>query len=63
MQKENKNDMSLFDTDEMKVLIDKVRPYLNERLELPDDAPEEIKFALEEYRRLGREQEEFALSL
>ena len=55
--------MTLFDTDEMRVLIDKVRPYLNEKLELPDDAPDDIKFALEEYRRLGREQEEFALSL
>ena len=55
--------MALFDTDEMRVLIDKVRPYLNEKLELSDDAPNDIKFALEEYRRLGKEQEEFAESL
>ena len=55
--------MSLPITDEMKDLINKVYPYLNENHELPDDAPDDIKFALEEYRRLGREQEEFALSL
>ena len=42
--------MSLYrDTEEMKMLIDKVRPYLNEHAELPDDAPEEIKKAGEEY--------------
>ena len=55
--------MTLFDTEDMRILIDKVRPYLNEKLELPDDAPDDIKFALKEYRRLGKEQEEFALSL
>ena len=56
--------MSLYrDTEEMKMLIDKVRPYLNEHAELPDDAPEEIKKAGEEYKRLSREMEEFALSL
>ena len=47
----------------MKKLIDKVRPYLNEHLQLPDDAPEDIRAALEEYKRLSEEQEEFALSL
>lgn len=55
--------MSLPITPEMKMLISKVRPYMNEKHELPDDAPEEIKEALKEYRRLGNEQEEFALSL
>lgn len=55
--------MSLPVTDEMKVCIAKYRPYLNEKHKLPDDAPEEAKAALEEYRRLSREQEEFALSL
>ena len=55
--------MSLPITPEMKMLINKVRPYMNEDHELPDNAPDEIKDALLEYRRLGREQEEFALSL
>lgn len=55
--------MVIFDTDEMKKLINRVKPYLNERLELQEDAPDEIKEALSEYIRLGKEQEEFALSL
>lgn len=55
--------MSLPITAEMKNLINKVYPYLNEKHELPDDAPDDIKFALKEYRRLGKEQEEFANSL
>ena len=40
---------------EEKVLLKKVIPYLNEKHELPEDAPEEIKAALEEARRLSRE--------
>lgn len=48
---------------EVKELLKKVRPYFNENRELPEDAPEEIKAALEEARRLSREQEEFELSL
>lgn len=55
--------MSLPILPEVKELIKKVRPYLNEKHELPEDAPEEIKAALEEARRLSREQEEFELSL
>jgi hypothetical protein len=55
--------MSLPITAEMKQLLDKVDPYLNKNLELPDDAPEEIKEILEECRRLAREQEEFELNL
>ena len=48
---------------EVAELLDKVEPYLDKNLELPEDAPEEIKAALEEARRLSREQEEFELSL
>lgn len=55
--------MSLPITDEMEMCIAKYTPYLNEKHELPDDAPQEAKEALEEFRRLSREQEEFALSL
>ena len=55
--------MTLPITPEMRDLINKVYPYLNEKHELPADAPEDIKEALAEYRRLGKEQEEFALSL
>ena len=55
--------MSLPVKEEMKQFLDKVDPYLNENLELPDDAPEEIIAALEVCRCLAREQEEFALSL
>lgn len=57
------NSMTLPITPEMRDLINKVYPYLNEKHELPADAPEDIKEALAEYRRLGKEQEEFALSL
>lgn len=56
--------MSLYrDTDEMKELMNKVRPYINRHMRLSDDAPEEIKKALAEYRRLAKEREAFALSL
>ena len=56
--------MSLFrDTEKMKNLIDKVIPYLDEHLQLPADVPEEIKKASDEYKKLAKEQEEFALSL
>lgn len=55
--------MTLFDTNEMKALMNKIRPYLNERLQLPADVPDEIKKASDRYKRLAKEQEEFALSL
>lgn len=55
--------MTLLILPEVAELLDKVEPYLNEKHELPEDAPEEIKAALEEARRLSREQEEFELSL
>lgn len=56
--------MSLYrDTDEMKKLINKVRPYFDEHMHLPEDVPDEIKNAFAEYRRLAKEREEFALSL
>ncbi len=55
--------MSLPILPEVSELLDKVEPYFNENRELPEDAPEEIKAALEEARRLSREQEEFELSL
>lgn len=55
--------MVLLDTKEMKALYEKFKSYLNERLQLPADAPEEVKQAFAEYIRLGKEQEEFALSL
>lgn len=36
--------MTLFrDTEEMEQLIDKVIPYLDEHLQLPADAPEDIR--------------------
>jgi hypothetical protein len=58
------NDMSLYrDTDEMKKLMNKVRPYFDNRFQLPDDAPEEIKEAFAKYRKLAKEREAFALSL
>lgn len=56
-------DVVIFDTEEMKILMNKVRPYLDEHLQLPDDVPEEIKEALSEYQRLGSEQMEYAYSL
>lgn len=55
--------MTLLILPEASELLKKVMPYLNEKHELPEDAPEEIKAALEEARRLSREQEEFELSL
>lgn len=55
--------MALFDTKEMKALMNKIRPYLNEHLQLPDNVPNEIRKASVEYKRLAKEQEEFALSL
>lgn len=36
---------------------------MDDNIQLPDSAPEEIKIAQKEYIRLGEEQEEFALSL
>lgn len=47
---------------EVKVLLKKVEPYWGDNHELREDAPEEIKAALEEARRLSREQEEYELS-
>lgn len=55
--------MRLIDTPEMKKLFDIVEPYLNNRYQLPDDAPDEIKEAFREYQRLSKEQIEFAYSL
>ena len=53
--------MSLYrDTDKMELLSNIFMPHLNEHAELPKDAPGE---ALAEYKRLAKEQEEFALSL
>lgn len=56
-------DVTIFNTDEMNNLLRKFEPYLNEQHQLPDDAPVEIKKAFSEYQRLGKEQEDFALSL
>lgn len=53
----------LFDTEEMRILYKKFRPYLDKHLQLSDDVPEDIKAAFVEYQRLGREQMEFAYSL
>lgn len=55
--------MVIFDTEEMDKLYKIFRPYLNERIELPEDAPEPVKQALEEYRRLGKERMDFAYSM
>lgn len=55
--------MTLLVLPEVAELLDKVMPYLNEKHELPEDAPEEIKAALKEARRLSREQEEAFLAL
>lgn len=56
--------MSLYrDTEEMRELINKVKPYFDNRLRLPDNVPDEIKKAFAEYRRLAKEREAFALSL
>ena len=56
--------MSLYrDTDKMELLSNIFMPHLNEHAELPKDAPEEAREALAEYKRLAKEQEEFALSL
>ena len=55
--------MTLLILPEVADLLDKVEPYLDKNLELPEDAPEEIKAALEEARRLSREQEEAFLAL
>ena len=46
----------------MAVLWKKVEPYLNKG-QLSSDAPKDVKEALNEYRRLRKEQMEFALSL
>lgn len=55
--------MRLIDTEEMKILWNKIEPYFNERMQLPDSVPDDIKKAFDEYKRLAKEQEEFALSL
>ena len=55
--------MRLYETPEMEALWDKVKPYLNKQYQLLDNAPDEIKKMFEEYMRLSKEQEEFALSL
>lgn len=46
----------------MATLWEKVEPYLNKD-QLSNDAPEDVKEALNEYRKLSKEQMEFALSL
>lgn len=56
--------MSLYrDTNRMEALCDVFMPYLDKHASLPIDAPEEVRKAFEEYKRLAKEQEEFALSL
>ncbi len=55
--------MVIFDTEEMDELYKIFSPYLNERIELPEDAPEAAKQASEEYQRLARERMEFAYSM
>ena len=57
------NDMRLIDTPEMKILFEKAKPYLDNRYQLSDNAPDEVKYAFGEYQRLSKEQEEFAYSL
>ena len=54
--------MRLPDTPEMAKLWDGIYPYI-EHGKLREDAPEQIKKDLEEYRRLGKEQTDFAYSL
>ena len=51
------------DTPQMEALWDKIKPYLDENLRLPKDVPDEIKKASDEYLRLSREMEKFALNL
>jgi len=55
--------MRLPDTPEMAELWKNIEPYLDEHLELKEDTPEQVKKDLEEYRRLGKEQFDFAYSL
>ena len=55
--------MVIFNTDKMNELKQKFMPYMNERYQLPSNAPAEIKDAFAEYQRLGREQMEYAYSL
>lgn len=55
--------MRLLYTEEQKVLIDKFKPYLNERYELMNEAPDDIKLAFEKFRKLREEQWKFAQSL
>ena len=54
--------MRLQDTPEMTKLWKIIEPYL-EKGKLKENVPENIKKALEEYRRLGKEQWNFAESL
>lgn len=55
--------MSLRDTTEMSALWNKIKPYLDDNIQLPNNVPEDIKLAFSEYIRLSKEQEDFALSL
>ena len=55
--------MSLYrDTEEMNELWNKIQPYIINGA-LADDTPDEIRELSEKYKRLAKEQEEFALSL
>ena len=47
----------------VKKLLKMVEPYWGDNNELREDAPEEMKAALAEARRLADEQEEFELNL
>ncbi len=53
--------MVFIDTPQMQMLWNKVKPYFNERMQLPDNVPDDIKQAFNEYKRLSDEREEFAL--
>lgn len=55
--------MTLQTLPEVKKLLKMVEPYWGDNNELREDAPEEMKVALAEARRLADEQEEFELNL
>ena len=55
--------MVVFNTEKMKNLLSKFEPYLDKHHQLPDGVPEDVRSAYEEYKRLGKEQMDFAYSL
>ena len=57
------SNMTLPTLPEVKKLLKMVEPYWGDNNELREDAPEEMKAALAEARRLADEQEEFELNL